>query len=531
MDGVPTDLYLRVSTKKQKEEGLSLQGQERAGRALAAEEGLDIVRVYYEDFPGDTLDRPDFDTLRKRVRAGETRAVIIYDPDRLARDPILQAIAELEFEKHKVQIYYVTEPPDSSPEGNLVRYIKGYAAQIERLQIRERTMRGKKERALKGKLPTGGGGLYGYVYNKQTGKREVNEDEAAIVRMAYQWVAEEDLGVSRVAIRLREMGIPTPNGNTVWSTATVQRMIRNEAYKGVVYANKWKSVEPKRRFSEHPKIKNSHQVLRDPDEWILLADNTPAIVSDEFWDTANKAIDRHAELNPRCTKHEYLLRGHVWCAECNQRMYGTPLHGRLGYRCNYKKTTHTDKLCQNRTPAAAPLEAEVWGKIREAMLTRETIIAQVEERLNETPDTTAETLAVIDERIKKVKAKESKLVRLFTAEDLDEELMAEQLKLLKREREGFQAERERLTQLHTQHQSLVDLRASIDEYCERVALNIDSLTFEDKRDLLEGMQVKVWVTKEGGWVDGIIPLGELRSATSRSIPGAGDRSNARSPTS
>jgi hypothetical protein len=46
-------------------------------------------------------------------------------------------------------------------------------------------MWGRRERALKGKLPTGGAGLYGYDYDNKTGKRVINEEEVKIVRMVF----------------------------------------------------------------------------------------------------------------------------------------------------------------------------------------------------------------------------------------------------------------------------------------------------------------------------------------------------------
>jgi site-specific DNA recombinase len=63
---------------------------------------------------------------------------------------------------------------DNSPEGQLIGFVNGYAAQIEREKIRERTVRGKLARAAQGKLPEGTGkGAYGYRYESETGRREL----------------------------------------------------------------------------------------------------------------------------------------------------------------------------------------------------------------------------------------------------------------------------------------------------------------------------------------------------------------------
>lgn len=160
-------IYCRVSTKAQAEEGTSLESQIEACLKLARERGFDVVpeSVFREDWPGDRLDRPCLERVRESVKKQETQAVIVYSSDRLARNPIHLAILAEECQRHDVQLLFVTEPLDNSPEGMLIQYVKGYAAQIEREKIADRTVRGKRMRARGGKIPGGCGiGLYGYDY-------------------------------------------------------------------------------------------------------------------------------------------------------------------------------------------------------------------------------------------------------------------------------------------------------------------------------------------------------------------------------
>jgi site-specific DNA recombinase len=90
----------------------------------------------------------------------------------LSRNPVHLFILAEECEKAGVELHFVTEPLDHSPEGQLIGFVKGYAAQIEREKIRERTVRGKRARAIEGKLPQGTGrGAFGYRYERGTGRR------------------------------------------------------------------------------------------------------------------------------------------------------------------------------------------------------------------------------------------------------------------------------------------------------------------------------------------------------------------------
>ncbi|GAI76400.1 unnamed protein product, partial [marine sediment metagenome] len=56
-----------------------------------------------------------------------------------------------------------------------ITYLRGTFSQIEAEKIKERTLRGKRERAKEGKIPHGGfARLYGYDYDRTSKKRIVN---------------------------------------------------------------------------------------------------------------------------------------------------------------------------------------------------------------------------------------------------------------------------------------------------------------------------------------------------------------------
>jgi site-specific DNA recombinase len=179
VDNQAAAVFCRVSTKRQAEEGTSLQSQEVACRQLAQERGCSVVTVFLEDYPGTELQRPFLDELRAGIKQGQWKAVFCYATDRLSRSPVHLALIAEECDKAGVTLAFVTEPLDTSPEGQLLTFVRGWAAQFEREKIKDRTQRGTAVRATQGKMPRGTGiGIYGYRYDPGTGKRYVNEDEA-----------------------------------------------------------------------------------------------------------------------------------------------------------------------------------------------------------------------------------------------------------------------------------------------------------------------------------------------------------------
>ena len=211
-------IYVRTSTVKQGEEGTSLETQEEQARLKAIELGyqVDPQHIWREMESGAYIDRPGLNLMLQAVQNREVDIVIVYDYDRLSRNPLDLLNIQSVFIDAGVSLEFVRGPSDTSPEGQLLTYFMGYAAQRERLQLMERTMRGKEQAAKDGRMPaTGGIGLYGYDYDPALRRRVINETEADVVRMVFQW-ASEGISMYRIACMLNEKRIPTKTGK-LWS--------------------------------------------------------------------------------------------------------------------------------------------------------------------------------------------------------------------------------------------------------------------------------------------------------------------------
>src|SRR5262245_17646059 len=78
-------LYPRVSSRKQAEEGYSLDEQEKRQRAYCAKKGYVVAEVFPEDFTGTATSRPQLDRILATLRAGRGAVVVATDLDRLSR--------------------------------------------------------------------------------------------------------------------------------------------------------------------------------------------------------------------------------------------------------------------------------------------------------------------------------------------------------------------------------------------------------------------------------------------------------------
>lgn len=490
-------IYCRVSTTGQAEGGTSLDSQADACLKLAAERGYSVRQEdkFVEDWTGADLERPLLDRARELVRSNEIDALICYAVDRLARDPIHVGIVAEECAKRGVELLFVLEPLDNSPEGALIRYVKGYAAQIERERIKERTLRGKRTRARMGFLVQATGkGIYGYNYVPQMKKRTINEAEALVVRRIFD-ACVQGASCYSIAVSLNDDGIPAFGGG-LWHPRTISRMLKNPSYKGSTVFGRTRRVSlggKRRRLEE-----------RKPEEWIEIPGATPPIVSEQVFAAAQEALSR-PRRNPKSGSRKYLLTGHLECT-CGTPAVGTCLNRTYRYyRCRSTwPTTIRPRTCDAPYVRADRLETTVWTAVREVLEDPEIVIAEIKRQSAESSFVEDE-IARIRSSIRRLDDQERRFIRLFGAGGVTEEYVLREIGQVKSSREALQSE---LSGLEQQAQRVVDLDGlseKVRAYCAQVAERLDEFDFDDKRLALDALQITVTIDPSQAVLKGAIP--------------------------
>jgi DNA invertase Pin-like site-specific DNA recombinase len=128
--------YARVSTKTQAKDGNSLEAQDEALKAAGA------TVIYRDTFTGITTERPEFDKLIDKIRAGDT--LVVTKLDRIARSAsegsrIVQNMLNNDISVHVLNMGKM----DNTPTGKLICQIMFAFAEFERDMIVERTQEGR----------------------------------------------------------------------------------------------------------------------------------------------------------------------------------------------------------------------------------------------------------------------------------------------------------------------------------------------------------------------------------------------------
>jgi len=325
MEDIMNALYVRVSTDDQARKGYSLDDQIEACRNhLLALEPTTIKEYIDDGYSGEFLERPGLERLRNDLQNNLIKIVAIYDPDRLSRNLTNQLIIADEIEKSGASITFVTGDYDSSPEGRLFFSMKGAISAYEKSKIRERTSRGRRAKANKGKIVLNAH-PFGYDWDKKNSMYMINEESSKTIQLIYHLCINYGYGSRKIALELLRLGIVGIN-NRPLSTCTVSRILTKEMYHGQHHLFKQTTCKTGQNTRE---IKNN-----PPEIWIPI--KIPAIVTREMWEAAQLQIQRNKKLATRNNKHNYLLRGLLYCALCGRSM--------TAYARSAKRKNGSDKI-------------------------------------------------------------------------------------------------------------------------------------------------------------------------------------------
>ena len=221
-EGKKCVLYPRVSTEMQVD-GYSLEGQKNGLKRFADREEMEIVGIY-EDAgkSGKSIEgRPAFKKMLSDIKNGlEIDYILVYKLSRFGRNAA-DILNSLEFvQSYGINLICIEEGIDSSQtSGKLLISVLSAVAEIERENIIEQTMNGRREKARQGGW---NGGFAPYGYYLKDNQLLIEETEAEAIRIIFDKFANSDIGLGGVAKYLNLQGIkkiPRQNGTLeTWSS-------------------------------------------------------------------------------------------------------------------------------------------------------------------------------------------------------------------------------------------------------------------------------------------------------------------------
>lgn len=367
--------------------------------------------------------------------------------------------------------------------------------------MRTNTLQAKAKLLKKGVLPQGTGlGLYGFNWDKENKRRVPLDFEVRVVQKVFV-MRDEGTGFFNIAKILNEQGIRTKSGSK-WHSFTVKRMLTNPAYIGLTYFGKT-SGSRKTKF-----------ILKDEKDWILLPDATPPIIDEELFWRVQEKIKRSREMHAAIPHREYLLTGHIVCAECGSPVVGACLSRKHRYyRCRSTTPTAVEgKTCNARYIRADYIEEVVWKNVRDVLEHPEVIIAELKRQADEQSKLSLKEsdlnrdISKLERRLRNYEKRERQLISLLGHGQVTKDYVLDEVNKLKRECEADQEELQKLKDTRDKLSHVADTEIKLNEFCERVRQNLDDATIQDRRLALDALDIRITASTQTIDIKGVIPI-------------------------
>lgn len=291
-------IYCRVSTEEQADKGYSLDAQEKLCRDFAERNGYRVANIYRDEGKSGTkLERPALTELISGcTKDGLIQAVIVQETDRLARNTKDHLTIKAVLQKAGVKVISVAQPMlDDSPEGNMIDTILASVNQFQSDINSRKTKRGLKEKFDQGWWP--GWAPLGYtnavedVTSDAKPRATIVTDPSGwdLLKEGFHLYLTGDYSVDEVNDVLYDRGLRSKTGKKV-AHSTIVRTLRNPFYAGIM---RYGGVEKPGR----------HKPM------ITLAEHRRVL----------EIMDGHNYHVCRRRKHQFLLRGFVFCNICGHR--------------------------------------------------------------------------------------------------------------------------------------------------------------------------------------------------------------------
>lgn len=395
-------IYARVSTDEQAQ-AHSLPSQLDACRTYCKGRGYVIVKEVKEDYTGTQATRPQLSAVMENPALFDV--LVVFSIDRFARGLAVQVLLEKELLDAGKRLEYVMGGGENTPEGRLTNQIQAVIAEYEVQQIKRRTTRGHYARAKAGHVVPGRTPAYGYKYvgSDRGGKYEIVPEEAKVVKEIFDWYTVEKIGMTQIARRLTERGLPTKwdthglrrgKKRGVWGVSTVQAMLKNPTYVGRwVYGRNNKSQVP-------------------------VEVGVPTIISEKQFRDAQKQAVSNLTNAKRNTKSEYLLRRRLICGVCGMRFacVGASGQKKPAYRCYGSWTRNSDYKIPKCHQAfiAEKLDALAWQGIERLLLDPQLVSVGWEKlKKREENQDVQQAITTLRERAGELEARRDRLVELY----------------------------------------------------------------------------------------------------------------------
>ena len=337
---------------------------------------LELYDEYKDDGKsGSNFDRAEFQRMMKDIEEGKVNCVIVKDQSRFGRDYIdVGKYKEKIFPKLGVRFITINEGYDSlsaTSSDDLAFTINSFVYDFYIRDISTKIRTNLTAKKQNGEY-AGAFVAYGYVKDSDDKSKLVVDPFAAdVVRDIFRWKIE-GLSPQNIAVRLNELGIPSPaeykrlsgsnyktnfqtSSKAIWSHVSVRRILKNEIYLGVM-------IQGKRTT---PNYKTKTVVTKAESEWLRVEGTHEAIISARDFELVQELLkdDTHCRSGDITVP---VYAGRVYCGDCGatavRKTVSYADKRYVYYVCNANK--HDKTVCSRHSIREDVLDQVIYQTVR-----------------------------------------------------------------------------------------------------------------------------------------------------------------------
>lgn len=315
-------ILARVSTEAQAgERRASLTNQEELLRQVAARHGWEVVRVFAipgeSAFSGDMASRPQFREAIEAGKRGEFEILLVSEFSRFSRNKRLTENVLDELRRHRIALFGANGVNYTANDD--MATMDSWAAYRASADHSVRVRRGHEAKFRRGLhvgdvpfgyrrplTPDGRGG----ITPDASMPVEIVEDEAEAVRWAFNAYARR-VSMTDIAREFNRRGLRprSKRGNVLFEASSIQSILENEFYAGVVSLNVEQTDELGRRERVRETREGLHVPILTQDEWLAV-------------------VVRRSRQTHAGQRETLLLTGLARCSSCGAYLHAHSMSGR-----------------------------------------------------------------------------------------------------------------------------------------------------------------------------------------------------------
>lgn len=328
------------------------------------------VQEFVDDgYTGTNGDRPKFQEMLERTKRGKIQCIIVKDFSRFARNYILVGeYLEQIFPFLGVRFISINDGYDSktstSTADNMSMVLKSVLNAYYSKELSQKIRTTFDQKMKRGEIL--GHPPFGYVLNDERTQYIIDPEAAKTIKRMFELAYEvktlneiagiltaENYLVPSVYIREkrpRNRSKQPVHEVPMWSTTSIQRMLRNRAYSGTLVLNTTKQA--------FPGSKSSRKTA--PEEQYVFENAHEPIVSKEVFDFVQTRFGHKITKTGLPRNHEYVLKGLVVCGNCKRLM--AHCHRTNSFTCRKKAILNSQ--CPQKKFTDSELETAVFQSLQ-----------------------------------------------------------------------------------------------------------------------------------------------------------------------